>query len=230
VFAAGSRNDKAEKIVLAAIRAAASLDKSRLKAADELAEPASVAVMGTDGLQAYVMTRPASTYACCTCPEAIQRKPCKHHIAWLLAQAPDNRQPEAVRMVVQMLGTRLGFAGGCAMEDTSNLFHALQDLHGWSCATMVARPDMPDNHAPAQEIVPVNAERAVPSNPPPPGAVAMQNHMSEMLQMVNAQLEQIAQADPCKQRDLMTMQKSVIFQLSENIRVFRPMSCVQSLP
>jgi hypothetical protein len=105
------------------------------------------------------------------------------------------------------------------MEDTSNLFHALQDLHGWSCATMVARPDMPDNHAPAQEIVPVNAERAVPSNPPPPGAVAMQNHMSEMLQMVNAQLEQIAQADPCKQRDLMTMQKSVIFQLSENIRV-----------
>jgi hypothetical protein len=84
---------------------------------------------------------------------------------------------------------------------------------------MVARPDTPDNHAPRQEIVSVIEEWGIPSNPPPPGAVAMQNHMSKMLQMVNAQLEQIAQADPCKQRDLMTMHKSVIFQLSENIRV-----------
>jgi uncharacterized protein YggU (UPF0235/DUF167 family) len=43
VFAAGSRNAKAEKIVLVAIKAAASFGKSRFKAADELAEPASVA-------------------------------------------------------------------------------------------------------------------------------------------------------------------------------------------
>jgi hypothetical protein len=125
--------------------------------------------MGPYGSQACVMTCPASTYACCTCPEAIQRKPCKHHIAWLFSQSPDIRQPEAVRMVVQMLGTHLAFASGCTMVDTSscNLFHALLDLHGWSCAKMVARPDMPDNHAPGQENVSVNAKKASPSNPPP---------------------------------------------------------------
>jgi hypothetical protein len=62
----------------------------------------------------------------------------------------------------------------------------------------------------------VNAESA---NAAPPGAIAMQNHMCEMLQMVNAQLEQIAQAVPGKQRDPITMQKAVIVQLSQNIRV-----------
>jgi hypothetical protein len=67
-------------------------------------------------------------------------------------------------------------------------------------------------------------KRGVPSNPPPPGGVAMQNHVSEMLQMVNAQLEKIAQADPCTQRDLLTMQKSVIVQLSENIHVAASMA------
>jgi hypothetical protein len=219
VFADGSRNDKAERIVLAAINAAVSFDKARFKAADELGEPASVDVLGTDGSQAYVMTHPASTYACCTCPAGTQRKPCKHHIAWLLAQAPDDRQPEAVRLVVHMLGTRLGFAGGCTMEDTSNLFHALQALHGWACATMVASLDMQDNPPPEQEHPAVCGDKAGPSNVPPPGAVAMQNHVHAILQMVNAQLEQIAQADPGKQRDMMTMQKSVIVQLSENIRV-----------
>jgi hypothetical protein len=146
--------------------------------------------------------RPASTYACCTCPEAIQRKPCKHHIAWLFSQSPDIRQPEAVRMGVQMLGTHLAFASGCIMVDTSscNLFHALLDLHVWSCAKMVASPDMPDNHAPGQENnhapgqenVLVNAKTGEPLKSTPPGAVAMQNNVCKMLQMVNAQREQIA--------------------------------------
>jgi uncharacterized Zn finger protein len=128
-------------------------------AADDLAEPKSVAVMGIDGSQAYAMTSPASTYACCTCPEAIQQKPCKHHIAWLLAQAPDDWQPKAIRVVVKMLGTRLGFVCGCTMEDSSNLFHALQALHCRPCDATVASPS-PEDQAPIPDRPEENANVA----------------------------------------------------------------------
>jgi hypothetical protein len=133
VFAAGSRNDKIEKIVLAAIKAAASFDKSRLKAADELTELASLAVMGTDGSQAYVM--PAQHPHMPAAQSSESRVSTTLHSCLHKLQIP--REPEAVCMVVQMLGTRLGFAGGYTMEDTSNLFHALQDLHGWLCYSIV---------------------------------------------------------------------------------------------
>jgi hypothetical protein len=184
----------------------ASFDKSRMVASRQPMSLHSLHQWAVMGSQAEVMTRPASTFACCTCPEAIQRKPCKHHIAWLLAQALDNCQPEAVRVVVQMLGTHFGFASGCTMKDTSNIVHSLQDLHGWSCARWLqAQTRQATMHQawPGQKNARVNSEKAGPSNPTPPGAVGVQNHMSEMLQMVNAQHKlllnlQIAQAEPCK--------------------------------
>jgi hypothetical protein len=88
---------------------------------------------------------------------------------------------------------------------------------------MVASTDMLDKPATGQENVSVNAEEVSPSNPSPPGAVSMQNHMCEMLQMMNAQF---AQADPCRQHDLMTMQKSV---LARQKRPAGMQLCVQPL-
>jgi hypothetical protein len=118
------------------------------------------------------MTHPASTYAFCTCPAGNQQKPCKHHIARLLSQAPDDHQPEAVHLVAHMLGTRSVLLVDASMEDTSNLFHALQALHGWACATIVASLDMQDNPPSVQEHAAVCGDKAGPSNPLPPGAVA----------------------------------------------------------
>lgn len=230
--AAGGRNNKAEKIVMATFKPA--FDRSRFKAADELAEPASVAVLGIDGSQSYTLTRPASTYACCSCPEGVQHKACKRHIAWLLPQAPDERQQEAVHLIVQLLGSRLDFVGGCTIQDIRKLFCALKALHDQPCGKMpecrssgiqAKSPDMQDDNCnifPAQENVPVNGHAdldRVSSKPAPPGVAAMQNNVRAISHMVNAQLEQVAQADPGKQPDLMTMQTSVLVQLSENSRI-----------
>jgi hypothetical protein len=66
----------------------------------------------------------------------------------------------------------------CALcQETSKSFL----LKNYKVCLVTSLQKETDNHAPRPEIVSVIEEWAVPSNPPPPGAVAMQNHMSEML-------------------------------------------------
>jgi hypothetical protein len=42
--------------------------------------------------------------------------------------APRERQADAMRLIVQMAGTLLGFMQGCSMEDVSNLSEALMEM------------------------------------------------------------------------------------------------------
>jgi hypothetical protein len=61
----------------------------------------------------YHMRHPHLMYACCTCPHAAQQQLCKHQSAVLMQLYPG---PEAWKVMVLMLGTRLGMLGGCYPE------------------------------------------------------------------------------------------------------------------
>jgi hypothetical protein len=63
-----------------------------------------------------------------SCLLAVQHKPCKHQVAWLLALAPPEGQDKAERLVLHGLGTLLCFAGGCSMEDITDLSDGLKKL------------------------------------------------------------------------------------------------------
>jgi hypothetical protein len=127
----GSRNQAAEKHIMAVLPRAVAMDKRRLVSQQpDMSNPKAVDVLDDSGTSiAYTLSEPASNFACCSCLMAKQRKACKHHVAWLLSQAPDSNKEEAMRLIVCMLGTRLGFSGGCSMEDIKDLFDALLALH-----------------------------------------------------------------------------------------------------
>jgi hypothetical protein len=78
-------------------------------AADEAPPEASMAYREVQ----YHMRQPHLLYACCTCPQAAQQQLCKHQAAVLMQLYPG---PEAWKVMVLMLGTRLGMPGGCCPE------------------------------------------------------------------------------------------------------------------
>jgi hypothetical protein len=59
------------------------------------------------------MRQPHLLYACCTCPQAAQQQLCKRTAAVLMQLFPGL---EAWKVMVLMLGTRLGMPGGCCPE------------------------------------------------------------------------------------------------------------------
>lgn len=74
----------------------------------------------------YVMTNPQLARCACTCAVSSQGQTCVHQVAWLLLEYPSGH--EAEQLVYQMLGNRLGAAGGCNMNEISILTDALSAL------------------------------------------------------------------------------------------------------
>jgi hypothetical protein len=231
---------QAEKQVIAAVAAARDFDKSRLTqnnpgTALEVCEPAASQFEGDDNNSTghedpfvvyvlcdrkaavkYCMHNPDSTYAACSCNTAEQGSVCKHQIAWLLAEFPFGDRAE--RLIVSMLGTRLGFAGGCGMENISDLTAELRLLQ---IADMQCTHAAPCSGTNASELQGAEGAEGVDADAAfnqendgggaetwVPGAQAYDNHRCRMERIVLQQLDAIKSADPLRQKDLMIQQES----------------------
>jgi hypothetical protein len=157
----------------------------------------------------YTMTSPASRFAACSCPVAVQHKPCKHQVAWLLALAPPECQDEAERLVLRGLGTLLGFAGRCSMENIGNLSDALKELSTCDQAgAPLLEPNVPlhavQNSSEAENTL--GTAHAIVA-PRLLGPVALQNHRRELRTLLEESLSALERADPGIQHTLALQQK-----------------------
>jgi hypothetical protein len=213
---------------LGIIKQAAQLDPNRFKLVTDDNGVPHVRVHDDEGSSAvHTMCNPAVRYAACSCSVARQQKLCKHQAAWLATLAPRECQADAMRLIVQMAGTLLGFMQGCSMEDVSNLSEALMemlplgqtpediDAAATNRGEMAAISDsacIAGAGAPVDEMN-VAQPRSRPEQRNAPvgmGAVALHNHEAEMQLMLDEALQALCRADPGNQRALATQQKSAL--------------------
>jgi hypothetical protein len=207
---------------------------------DELQDPDVVYVLNgcKDGV-AYTMHKPASTYAACTCNMGKQGSVCSHQVAWLLDRHPYGDSAE--RLIVKMLGTRLGFVGGCSMEDIEDLSWELSMLRlKVMCPSpTAARADAngegdgtPAVEEPAglTQDENVQSQSAPAPRPTPPGERAHQNFLGRMESLLHQQLAGVREAPPERQRDLMVRLETAQLSLLQDIQAAakpreRPQPC-----
>jgi hypothetical protein len=180
---------------------------------DTLPGPLVVQVLTSDKASIkHTMHKPGSNFAACDCNTGQQGSVCKHQVAWLLAQYPYGDCAE--RLIVKMLGTRLGFVGGCTMEDIQDLTMELcrlqlQQPHTAACVPSNCLINENQDGAAAMHLEKEN--RAQGSNLPAqavPGQQALANHRRRIEAIVQQQLEAVLRADPLRQKDIMIQQES----------------------
>jgi hypothetical protein len=180
---------------------------------DPLTGPQIVYVLSSDKDSIlHTMKNPGSNFAACSCNTGKQGSVCKHQVAWLLAQYPYGDSAE--RLIVKMLGTRLGFVGGCSMEDIQDLTVELSSLQLQqpSTAACATRRGPFSEHCDEVLAMHLGQENSVGSSNllarAGPGQQAMENHRQRMEALLKQQWEALQSADPLRQKDLMTQQES----------------------
>lgn len=128
---------------------------------------------------------------------------CKHQVAWLLHEYASG--DDAARLIIRMLGTRLGFAGGCTMEDISDLTIALLQLCMQPNATAAVQPD---STAQASEAAEASTATEY------PGQRAMDNLGCRVRAEVEKQLALLHHVAPERRRVFMQAHVSGIMQLT----------------
>jgi hypothetical protein len=147
----------------------------------------------------------------------------------------------AERLIVSMLGTRLGFVGGCSMEDIEDLSWELGMLRlKVMCPSpAAARTDAngEGDGAPAVEEPTgltqdenAQSQSAPAPRPTPPGERAHQNFLGRMESLLHQQLAGVREAPPERQRDLMVRLETAQLSLLQDIQAAakprkRPQPC-----
>lgn len=125
---------------------------------------------------------------------------CKHQVAWLLHEHPFGDPAE--RLMVRMLGTRLGFTGGCTMEDISDLTVALLQLRMQPNARAAEQPEARVTEAVAAAASPTEF----------PSQRAMDNHAERVRAEMERQLALLNGLAPERRRVFMQTHLSSVLQ------------------
>jgi hypothetical protein len=168
----------------------------------------------------YVLTDPASRFAACSFPVAMQQKPCKHQVTWLLSLAPAGRTADAERLILSRLGTLLGFAGGCSMDCILTLSVALKNLLPVALELQVSEPSpvaaagaVEADHIEMFDVAPGSNDTGVPALPAPRllGPLALQNHWQELHALLEEEcLGALDKAAASMQHSLALQQKALL--------------------
>jgi hypothetical protein len=105
----------------------------------------------------YSMQNPRQQPDACICHTATQGSTCHHQIAWLLTEYPYGMQTE--KLISVMLGQKLGYGGGCSLDDISPLTDALNllELHSEGASSappsnIAAPPEHLDSDAKPDDV------------------------------------------------------------------------------
>jgi hypothetical protein len=103
----------------------------------------------------YSMKQPDRVFAACSCDVSVQKKMCKHQVAYLLQQSWNKLAAE--RLIYRHLGTRFGFLGGADERSIEFLWEELLSIP--PPGPVECAPQQPfSTHAPA--VLPASTQEA----------------------------------------------------------------------
>jgi hypothetical protein len=107
----------------------------------------------------YTMKQPDQVFAACSCDVSVQKKMCKHQVAYLLQQSWNKLAAE--RLIYRYLGTRFGFLGGADERSIECLWEELQGIPPTGTAEC-APQQITATHPPAASTQDANGRGLVP--------------------------------------------------------------------
>lgn len=222
--AGGFTNEAAEEHIIQMLRWAKDFDMRRLSTQDPAPGTSATAEMGLQSSHSnkddeivfvlhedlrsvkYVLSNPSVKQNACSCNIATQGRCSHHQVAWLLSQYPYGLSAE--KLIVSKLGTKMGYQGGCALDNIECLIDALDSLHMKISEQHSVQP----NPAPVPVVAHAGDQGAVPQVAKAPcegvelGPIAVRNHMQWVTKAFEQMLLTLDAADPCQLKRIMVLQ------------------------